>query len=118
MSGEPRIEPGPIRGALSRGGVIDITTFGRTSGKDRRISGTPLDSKRTWLANLESNPQPSTSRAPSAPTLAAQARIIIDDAERRAILAPIAASWSREDPATMVAQSPLIEFDLAGLAPR
>ena len=59
-----------IRDALKRGGRIDITTTGRRSGAPRRIeivfhnidgrvyvSGMPRKERRSWLANLESNPR-------------------------------------------------------------
>jgi deazaflavin-dependent oxidoreductase (nitroreductase family) len=59
-----------IRTALSRGGIIDITTTGRRSGQPRRIeivfhaidgriviSGMPRAEKRAWLANVETDPR-------------------------------------------------------------
>ena len=44
--------------------------------------------------------------------LPATARVIEDDAERRAVLAHVARAWRREDVETMVGFSPLIEFTL------
>ncbi len=114
--------------ALSRGGVIDITTLGRQTGKPRRIeivfhniegriyiSGMP-GFPRGWLANLAANPYftfhlKRTVRA----DLAATARIIRDEAERRADLAPIAKAWKRNDLDRMIRESPLIEVTLEGL---
>jgi deazaflavin-dependent oxidoreductase (nitroreductase family) len=117
-----------IRKALSRGGVIDITTTGRQSGKPRRIeivfhniggrvyvSGMPRRERRSWLANLEANPQfefhlKGNVRA----DLEATARIITDEAERREVLTHVARNWKRDDVDTMVRYSPLIEATIAG----
>ena len=59
-----------VKGALAKGGVIDITTTGRRSGRPRRIevvfrnidgriyiSGTPSPRRRSWLANLDAQPE-------------------------------------------------------------
>jgi deazaflavin-dependent oxidoreductase (nitroreductase family) len=109
--------------ALSQGGTIDITTFGRTSGKPRRleivfhnidgkiyISGIPSPTRRSWLANLDANPSFTFHLKRSIKAdLPAKARIITDEAERRTVLAPIARFWKRNDLERMVLQSPLIE---------
>ena len=117
----------PIQRALSRGHRIDITTTGRRTGQPRRIeivfhnfggrlfiSGMPSSRKRSWIANLEADPRFTFHiKGPGATAdLAATARIITDEAERRAILAQVAAAWRRTDLETMVASSPLIEVDL------
>ena len=114
-----------ITAALSRGGLIDITTSGRKSGKPRRIeivfhhiegklyiSGMP-GFPRGWLANLETNPRFTfhLKRSFSA-NLPASARVIKDEAERRKVLAPIAKTWKRNDLDNMVSTSPLIEVTL------
>src|ERR1700694_4604139 len=116
-----------VQGALSRGGVIDITTLGRQTGKPRRIeivfhniegriyiSGMP-GFPRGWLANLAANPYFTfhLKRAVRA-DLAATARIIRDEAERRADLAPIAKTWKRNDLDRMIREAPLIEVTLEG----
>ena len=115
-----------IQQALSRGGVIDITTVGRTSGEPRRleivfhnidgkiyISGMPFPHKRKWLANLEENPHFTFHlKGPVKADLPAEARVITDETERRTILPPIAKIWKRKDLETMVEQSPLIEVTL------
>jgi deazaflavin-dependent oxidoreductase (nitroreductase family) len=112
-----------IRRALSRGHLIDITTTGRTSGKPRRIeivfhnidgriyiSGLPSPRKRAWLANVERNPDMTLHlKGPVKADLAATARPITDEAERREILEHVARNWRRTDVERMVAQSPLIE---------
>ena len=119
-----------IRRALSRGHLVDITTTGRTSGLPRRIeivfhviggriyiSGRPSSRKRAWLANLEHDPNLTFHlRGPVRADLAAVARPIEDETERRTILEHVARAWNRTDVDTMVAQSPLIEVTLPGLA--
>jgi deazaflavin-dependent oxidoreductase (nitroreductase family) len=119
----------PTRDALDRGGVIDITTTGRKSGTPHRIeivfhniggrlyvSGMP-GFKRSYIANLATNPR-FTFHLKGAVTadLAATARIITDEAERREVLAPIARSWKRNDLETMIEQSPLFEVTIDGPA--
>ena len=117
-----------IRRALSRGHLIDITTTGRTSGKPRRIeivfhnidgriyiSGIPSPRKRAWMANLERNPDMTFHlKGPVKADLAATARPITDEAERREILEHVARNWRRTDLERMVAQSPLVEVTFPG----
>jgi deazaflavin-dependent oxidoreductase (nitroreductase family) len=114
--------------ALSRSGPIEITTTGRRTGLPRRIpivfhniggrlyiSGMPSRRRRSWLANLASDPQMTVHlfRGVRA-DVPAMARVIEDDAERRAVLADVARAWRRDDVETMVGFSPLIEFTLDG----
>jgi len=114
-----------ITAALSRGGLIDITTTGRQTGKPRRIEIVfhPIEDKlyisgmpgfpRGWLANLETNPRFTFHlKRPLSADLPATARIIKDEAERRKVLAPIAKTWKRKDLDNMVDTSPLIEVTL------
>ena len=122
---------GRVQGALARGGVIDITTLGRQSGRPRRIeivfhnidgriyiSGMPSPRRRAWLANLEAHPDFTFHlKGAVRSDLGARARIIEDEGERRLILDPIARSWQRRDLETMVRQSPLIEVTLDGAGP-
>ena len=114
-----------ITQALSRGGVIDITTNGAKSGKPRRIeivfhnidgnifiSGMP-NFPRGWLANLKANPHftfhlKGLVRA----DLPATARVISEEVERREVLPHIARIWKRKDLENMVSTSPLIEVTL------
>ena len=108
--------------ALSRGHTIDITTIGRKTGQPRQIetvfhnidgrivlSGLP--GKRSWYANLLANPRFTfhLKGAAARADLPAVARIISEDAERRAVMPRIAAVWRRRDLEEMVALSPLIE---------
>jgi len=114
-----------ITQALSRGGVIDITTNGAKSGKPRRIeivfhniggkifiSGMP-NFPRGWLANLKANPHFTFHlKRPVTADLPATARVIEGEAERRQVLPHIAKVWKRKDLENMVATSPLIEVTL------
>lgn len=112
-----------LRSALERGGTIDITTTGRRSGKPRRIeivfhnidsriyiSGIPSRQKRSWLSNLEAHPDFTFHlKGRLKADLPATARVIVDEAERRAVLAGVARNWGRNDLETMVRYSPLVE---------
>jgi deazaflavin-dependent oxidoreductase (nitroreductase family) len=119
-----------IRRALDRGHVIDITTAGRRSGEPRRIeivfhnidgrlyiSGMPLAGRtRAWIHNLAADPRLTVHlKGPDVVAdLAATARIITDETERRTILAHVARAWRRTDVDAMVAHSPLIEVVVPG----
>ena len=118
-------ETAQIATALRQGGVIDITTTGRRSGKPRRIeivffdfdgriyiSGMP--GRRGWLANLAADPRLMfhLKRGVQA-DLPATARIITDEAERRPIIERVCAVWNRMDRVeAFVARAPLIEVAL------
>jgi deazaflavin-dependent oxidoreductase (nitroreductase family) len=110
------------RRALSRGHRIDITTTGRRTGLRRRIelvfhnidghiyiSGLPSRRKRAWIYNLEADPRMTFHLKSIGADLPAQARVIMDPAERRAILDWVARAWNRDDVDVMVEASPLIE---------
>jgi deazaflavin-dependent oxidoreductase (nitroreductase family) len=116
-----------IRAALSRGGVIDITTTGRRTGEPRRIeivfhridgriwiSGIPSHRRRAWIANLADDPKLTVHlKGPVAVAdLPATARIVEDPAERRHVLERVAQAWKRTDLDVMVASSPLIEVTI------
>jgi deazaflavin-dependent oxidoreductase (nitroreductase family) len=112
-----------VRRALEHNQTIDITTTGRKSGESRRkeivfhnidgriiISGTPRPKKRDWLYNLEANPHLTFHlKGDVKADLPATARIITDEAERRALLVHVARNWNRDDVELMVRESPLIE---------
>ena len=112
-----------LRSALERGGTIDMTTTGRRSGKPRRIeivfhnidgrvyiSGIPSRQKRSWLSNLEAHPNFTFHlKGRLKADLSATARVVVDEAERRAVLAGVARNWGRNDLETMVRYSPLVE---------
>lgn len=131
MSTQERQElDGRIKTALARGGTIDITTIGRKSGRPRRleivfhnidgrvyISGQPSPTRRSWLANLAANPRFTFHlKGAVRANLAATARVIDDEDERRRVLAGVARNWRRTDIDRMVLESPLIEVVLDGAA--
>jgi deazaflavin-dependent oxidoreductase (nitroreductase family) len=115
--------------ALSRGHTVDITTTGRQSGQPRRIevvfhnidgrlyiSGLPRRERRSWLANLDADPTMTFHlKGPVKADLPARARILVDPAEREAVLRRIAQAWRRTDVDTMVRWSPLVEVEIDGL---
>ena len=115
---------------LKNGGVIDITTIGARSGRDRRIeinfhhldgryyiTGMP-GRKRDWLANLVANPRFTVHlRRPAPSDVPVIARVIDDDTERSSVLYRILTeSWdnphskARHILPRWVAAAPLIEF--------
>ncbi len=111
-----------IAAALRRGGIVDITTTGRTSGQPRRIeivffnvdgrvyiTGTP--GTRAWLANLKADPNMTVhlKRGMSA-DLPATARVVTDADERRAVATAACTAWNRPGQVeAFVAGSPVIE---------
>jgi deazaflavin-dependent oxidoreductase (nitroreductase family) len=119
----------PVRDALARGGVIDITTIGRKTGQPKRIeivfhniggrlyvSGMP-GFKRSYMANLAADPHFTFHlKGAVRADLPATARIISDDAERREVLPHIARNWKRDDVETMIETSPLFEVTIDGTA--
>jgi len=112
-----------IKRALSRGHLVDITTTGRKTGEPRRIelvfhnfdgrvyiSGMP--GRRSWLANLEADPDfVFHLKGPIKADLPARARVIKDPAERRDVLTRVAGVWRRTDLDRMINTSPLIEVE-------
>jgi deazaflavin-dependent oxidoreductase (nitroreductase family) len=118
------------RRALGHGHTIDITTTGRRTGRPRRIeivffniggriyiSGLPSRRRRSWLANLEAQPEFTFHlKGPVVVDLAATAREVTDPVERREILEKVARAWRRTDLDAMVAYSPLIEVTLPAYA--
>jgi deazaflavin-dependent oxidoreductase (nitroreductase family) len=103
--------------------VVDISTTGRQSGKERRIeivlhsidgrlyiSGQPSRQRRSWLANLDANPNFTLHvKRGARADLPVTAREITDQKERRQVLEEVAKHWKRDDVDTMVQYSPLIE---------
>ena len=79
-----------IIATLGKGGVFDITTTGRKSGEPRRLeivyhvidgrlylSGIPMPTRRSWLANLDADPALTLHlRKPVPADVAATVRII------------------------------------------
>lgn len=121
-----------IRAALDGGGIIDITTTGRRSGAPRRIeivfhniagriviSGMPMQGRtRAWIHNLEADPRLVVHlKRGVVADLAASARIVTDETERRELLEHVARNWNRTDVDAMVAWSPLVEVTIPGYSP-
>jgi deazaflavin-dependent oxidoreductase (nitroreductase family) len=120
-----------ITSALARGGIIDLTTTGRQSGLARRIeivfhpidgriiiSGRPRPEKRAWIANIEADPRVTLHlKREVVADLPGTARVISDEAERRALLVHVSRAWGRDDIEAMVRHSPLIEVVLDDAAP-
>jgi len=116
----------PIRTALARGGIVDLTTTGRKSGEPRRIeivfhaidgriliSGMPRREKRAWLANVEADPRVTIHlKQDVVADLAGTARVVAGERERRELLSHVARAWGRDDLEVMVRDSPLMEVVL------
>jgi deazaflavin-dependent oxidoreductase (nitroreductase family) len=115
-----------IDSALERGQTIDITTTGRETHQPRRleivfhnvggkiyISGIPALRRRSWIANLETDPHMTVHlKGKVRADVPATARIIDAETERRDILPHIARNWGRKDIEQMVRYSPLIEVTI------
>lgn len=123
------LNPAIVR-ALSRGQTIDITTTGRRTGLPRRIeivfhvfdgriyiSGMPRAGRtRAWIHNLAAEPRLTFHlKGAVGADLPATARIITDEAERRAVFERIVEVWQGQDVETMTRHSPLIEVTIDGL---
>jgi deazaflavin-dependent oxidoreductase (nitroreductase family) len=117
-----------VQQALRHDRVIDITTIGRKTGLPRRkeiwfhnldgrlyITGTP-GRPRDWLANLLAQPQFTFHLKESVQAdLPARAIPVLDEAERRSVLAGILQKLNRNDDLeSWVATSPLVEVVLEG----
>ncbi len=128
---DPSIDQDPktqaIERLLARGGLIDITTIGRRSGRPRRIeivfhnvdghiviSGMPSRRTRAWIHNLEADPRMTVHlKGLVAADLPATARVISDAVERAATAQWIVDhAWPRMDVDAMTAYSPMIEVTL------
>jgi deazaflavin-dependent oxidoreductase (nitroreductase family) len=121
-----------IERLLERGGLIDITTTGRRTGRPRRveivfhnidgrlfISGMPrVDRTRAWLRNLEADPHMTVHlKGTVVADLPATARVVTDPEERRRIADWLVANaWPRMEASAMAAHSPMIEVTLAPTA--
>jgi deazaflavin-dependent oxidoreductase (nitroreductase family) len=120
-----------VRRALTHGGIIDITTTGRRTGAPRRIeivyhtiddriyiTGMPrADRTRAWLLNLEADPRLTFHlKGTISADLPATARVVTDEAERRAVFEYVVTVWKGQDVDTMVRYSPLVEVTIEDLA--
>ena len=119
------------RQALDAGHVIDVTTTGDRSGQPRRIeivfhnfggrlyiSGMPSAARsRAWLLNLAADPNFTFHlKGEVQADLPATARVIVDEAERRAVFAEVVKVWEGQDIETMTKWSPLVEVTIQDLA--
>lgn len=115
-------ESSPIARALHRGGVIDITTTGRKSGRPRRIEIvffhvdghvyiTGFPGTRSWVANLRADPRFTFHlKKDVVADLPATARQVTDTVERTAVLEVALRVWRREHRLEeFVVGAPLVE---------
>ena len=111
------------RAALHRSQVIDLTTTGRRTGKQRRIeiflhdndgllfiTGMPrADRTRDWIRNIEADPHVVLHLKQSVVAdVPATARVITDPDERWPFIEAAARRWRRTDVPEMLKHSPLI----------
>lgn len=114
-----------VKQALERDRTIDITTIGRKTGLPRRIEIwfhnlegclyiTGLPGSRDWYANLVANPAFTFHLKESVQAnLPARATPIVDEAQRRDILARITGNLGgQRDFEAWVQDSPLVEVKL------
>ena len=109
--------------ALHRSQVIDLTTTGRRTGKQRRIeiflhdndgllfiTGMPrADRTRDWIRNIEADPHVVLHLKQSVVAdVPATARVITDPDERWPFIEAAARRWRRTDVPEMLKHSPLI----------
>jgi deazaflavin-dependent oxidoreductase (nitroreductase family) len=131
VTAEPIVDGTPDRRPLPHSQTIDLTTTGRRTGLARRIeivlhnfdgrlyiTGMPNSARqRAWLLNLRADPRLILHLHGAQPAdLAGTARVIDDEAERRAIFARVVRVWRGQDVETMTRYSPLIEVTLDGQA--
>ncbi|MCB9452764.1 MAG: nitroreductase family deazaflavin-dependent oxidoreductase [Anaerolineaceae bacterium] len=125
----PTLTP-QIQQALASERLIDITTTGRVTGQQHRIeiffhnidgrlyiTGKP-GKRRQWYENLRVNPSLTFHLKQSVTAdLPAQATPILDEAERRRVLAAILAGMPDHDGEleAWVAGSPLVQVDIIGM---
>jgi deazaflavin-dependent oxidoreductase (nitroreductase family) len=115
--------------ALHRSQVIDLTTTGRRTGRQRRIeiflhdmsgllfiTGMPrADRTRDWIHNIEADPRVVVHlKRGVVADVPATARVVTDPNERRPLIEAAARRWGRTDVETMLRHSPLIVLDVAG----
>lgn len=120
-----------VRQALATGQVIDITTTGGRSGQPRRIeivfhnfggrlyiTGMPSAGRtRAWLLNLAADSRFLFHlKGAVHADLPATARVVTDEAERRAVFTEVVKIWEGQDVDTMTKWSPLVEVTIEDLA--
>ena len=115
--------------ALHRSQVIDLTTTGRRTGRQRRIeiflhdldgllfiTGTPrADRTRDWIYNIKADPHVVIHlKRGAVADLPATARVITDPDEGRPLIEAAARRWGRTDVDAMLQYSPLIVLSVDG----
>ena len=116
-----------VKQALERDRTIDITTTGRQSGRPRRLEIwfhnldgriyiTGLPGRRDWYANIVANPEFTFHLKQTAQAdLPGRARPIVDEQERRDVLARILERLDRADQLERwVQEAPLVGVKLDG----
>lgn len=121
-----------LRTALHRSQVIDLTTTGRRTGRQRRIeiflhdmdgrlfiTGMPrADRTRDWIHNIAADPRVVVHlKAGAVADVPATARVIRDPDERRPLIEAAARRWRRTDVENMLQHSPLIVLTVDGDSP-
>ena len=118
-----------VRTALHRSQVIDLSTTGRRTGRQRRveiflhdkdgqlfITGMPrADRTRDWIHNIRTDPRVVVHlKHRVVADLAATARVVTDAEERRPLIEAAAERWRRTDIENMLKHSPLIVLTVDG----
>jgi deazaflavin-dependent oxidoreductase (nitroreductase family) len=118
-----------IRTALHHSQVIDLTTTGRRTGRQRRIeiylhdkdgllfiTGMPrADRKRDWIHNIEADSRVVVHLKQSVVAdIPATARVITDPEERQPLIEAAAKHWGRTDVPVMLQYSPLVVLSIDG----
>jgi deazaflavin-dependent oxidoreductase (nitroreductase family) len=116
-----------IQQALQTDGLIDMTTFGKHTGKphkveiafhnfDGAIYITGLPGRRDWYANMLAHPQFTFHLKQSVSAdLKATATPITDQATKRQVLTKVVAKWNRQaELGGFVQSSPLVEVKFEG----
>lgn len=118
-----------VRTALHRSQVIDLSTTGRRTGRQRRIeiflhdkdgqlfiTGMPrADRTRDWIHNIRTDPRVVVHlKHRVVADLAATARVVTDPEERRPLIEAAAERWRRTDVENMLEHSPLIVLTVDG----
>lgn len=126
---DPDSSPGDATlAALNHSQIIDLTTTGRRTGRQRRIeiflhhdddqlfiTGMPrADRTRDWIHNIEADPHVVVHLKQSVVAdVPATARVVTDPVERRPFIEAAARRWRRTDVPEMLRHSPLIVLTVA-----
>jgi len=118
-----------IRTALHHSQVVDLSTTGRHTGRQRRIeiflhdkdgrlfiTGMPrADRTRDWIHNIRTDPRVVVHlKRTVVADLPATARVVTDPEEARPLIEAAAERWGRTDVENMLEHSPLIVLTVDG----